>query len=71
MQLIPFKKELIDYLLATSNLPGFQRAIIDEKSFLDGGVFDNCSVEMLYDAGYRDILALRLFRKNHIRCECF
>lgn len=59
--------KLIDYLLATSNLPGFQRAIIDEKSFLDGGVFDNCSVEMLYDAGYRDILALRLFRKNNIR----
>ena len=61
------KGKLIDYLLATSNLQGFQRAIIDEKSFLDGGVFDNCSVEMLYDAGYRDILALRLFRKNNIR----
>lgn len=61
------KGKLIDYLLASSNLPGFKRAIIDEKSFLDGGAFDNCSVEMLYDAGYRDILALRLFRKNNIR----
>lgn len=61
------KGKLIDYLLATSNLPGFKRAIIDEKSFLDGGAFDNCSVQMLYDAGYRDIVALRLYRKNNIR----
>lgn len=61
------KGQLIDYLLATSNLPGFQRAVIDDKSFIDGGIYDNCSVEMLYEAGYKDILAIRLFRKNHIR----
>lgn len=61
------KGQLIDYLLASSNLPLFTRAKIDEKSFLDGGAFDNCSVEMLYNAGYRDIIALRLFTKNRIR----
>lgn len=61
------KGELIDYLLASSNLPVFKRAKIDDKSFLDGGAFDNCPVEMVYEAGYKDIIALRLFTKNRIR----
>ncbi len=62
------KGKLIDYLLATSNLPVFKRQKIDDKSFLDGGAYDNCSVEMLYDAGYKDIVAIRIFkRRNRIR----
>ncbi len=61
------KGKLIDYLLATSNLPVFKRAKIDEKVFLDGGATDNCSVEMLYDAGYKDVVAVRLFLRNRIR----
>lgn len=61
------KGKLVDYLLASSNLPVFKRSQIDEKKFLDGGVFDNCSVEMLYDAGYRNIMAIRLFTRNKIR----
>ena len=37
-------------------------------SFLDGGAYDNCSVEMLYDAGYKNIIAIKLFKKrNRIR----
>lgn len=61
------KGKLIDYLLASSNLPVFKRAQIDEKKFLDGGAFDNCSAQMLYDAGYRNIMAIRLFTRNKIR----
>lgn len=62
------KGKLVDYLLATSNLPVFKRQRIDEKSFLDGGAYDNCSVEMLYGAGYKDIVAIRIFkRRNRIR----
>ena len=61
------KGKLIDYILASSNLPVFKRTKIEDKSFLDGGTFDNCSVEMLYNSGYRNILALRLHRKNLIR----
>lgn len=61
------KGELVDYLLASSNLPVFKRAKINNKSFLDGGAFDNCPVEMLYDAGYKNIIALRLFTRNRIR----
>lgn len=60
--------EVVNYLMATSNLPIFKRQKISDKSFLDGGAFDNCSVEMLYDEGYRDIIAIRLFSKrNRIR----
>lgn len=60
--------KLIDYLMATSNLPVFKRQKIDDKSFLDGGAYDNCSVEMLYESGYRNIVAIRIFkRRNRIR----
>lgn len=61
------KGKLIDYLLATSNLPVFKRAQIDEKLFIDGGATDSCSVEMLYEAGYKDIIAVRLFLRNRIK----
>lgn len=59
--------KLIDYLLASSNLPVFKRAKIEDKLFIDGGATDNCSVEMLYDDGYKDIVAIRLFQRNRIR----
>lgn len=60
--------DVVNYLMATSNLPIFKRQKISDKSFLDGGAFDNCSVEMLYDEGYKDIIAIRLFTKrNRIR----
>ena len=62
------KGKLVDYLMATSNLPVFKRQKIDNMSFLDGGAYDNCSVEMLYDAGYKNIIAIKLFKKrNRIR----
>ncbi len=56
--------KVVDYLLATSNLPVFKRQIIDNKSFLDGGAYDNCSVEMLYEAGYKNIIAIKLFKRR-------
>ncbi len=61
------KGKLVDYLLASSNLPVFKRAKINDKNFMDGGVFDNCSVEMLYDAGYTNVIASRLYLLNRIR----
>lgn len=61
------KGKLIDYLMASSNLPVFKRATIEDKKFIDGGAVDNCSVEMLYEAGYKKIVAIRLFLKNRIR----
>ena len=61
------KGKLIDYLMASSNLPVFKRAKIEDKNYLDGGAVDNCSVEMLYEAGYKNVVAVRLFLRNRIR----
>lgn len=56
--------KVIDYLMATSNLPVFQRAIIDDKSYLDGGAWDACPINMLERAGYKNIIAIRVFKKT-------
>ena len=56
--------KLIDYLMATSNLPVFQRAKIDDKSYLDGGAWDACPINMLEKAGYKHIIAIRVYKKT-------
>ncbi len=61
------KGELIDYLMATSSLPVFKRAKIDNKSYLDGGVYDNCPVEMIHKKGSKDIIAIRNYKRMRIR----
>lgn len=58
------KGKLIDYLMATSNLPVFQRARIDDKSYLDGGAWDACPINMLEKSGYNNIIAIRVFKKT-------
>ncbi|MDO4283254.1 MAG: patatin-like phospholipase family protein [Clostridia bacterium] len=56
--------KLIDYLMATSNLPVFQRAKIDDKSYLDGGAWDACPINMLEREGYEHVIAIRVFKKT-------
>lgn len=56
--------KLIDYLMATSNLPVFQRARIDDKSYLDGVAWDACPINMLERSGYNNIIAIRVFKKT-------
>lgn len=50
--------KLVDYLMASSRLPGIKAKVIDDKVFLDGGVADNMPVTMLAKKGYRDIIAV-------------
>jgi NTE family protein len=50
---------LIDYLLASSNLPTFRQEKRNGKYFLDGGFYDNLPVDMLIDKGYENIIAIR------------
>lgn len=50
---------LIDYLLASSNLPTFRQEKRNGKYFLDGGFYDNLPVNMLIDKGYENIIAIR------------
>lgn len=61
------KGKLIDYIMATSNLPVFKRAVVDNKKYLDGGVWDNCPVRMLEKKGYNDAIIIRAYKRNRIR----
>ena len=51
--------KLIDYLLASAKLPIFSPHNIDDNRFLDGGFINNCPINMLIDAGYDEIIAIR------------
>ncbi|MCK5848898.1 MAG: patatin-like phospholipase family protein [Caldisericia bacterium] len=59
-----FKKEIpkgkiIDYLMASSNFPIFKREIIDDKKFIDGGIFDNSPIQPLKSKGYKSLIVIR------------
>ncbi|MHA6482199.1 patatin-like phospholipase family protein [Paenibacillus sp. strain BS8-2] len=50
---------LLDYLMASASFPGFQTTFIDDKAFIDGGLYDNCPINMLAGKGYTQIIAVR------------
>lgn len=50
---------LIDYIMASSRLPGFKQEPLGEKYFIDGGVYNNCPVNMLAFNGFKKIFAVR------------
>jgi len=50
--------KLIEYLIASSYLPGFKREKLSGKSFLDGAFHDNLPLNLLVDHGYRNIIAI-------------
>jgi NTE family protein len=53
------KGMLKDYIMASSRLPGFKQEPIGEKFFIDGGVYNNCPVNMLVDKNFKNIFAIR------------
>lgn len=52
---------LPDYIMASATFPGFQPTVIQGKQYIDGGLYDNCPMNMLADRGCRRILAVRTF----------
>jgi len=58
---------LIDYLMASSNLPGFKAQMIGDKKFIDGFVHNNLPVNMLTSKGYDEIIAVRTNSFGKIR----
>lgn len=50
---------VVDYLMASASFPGFQTTFIDDKAFIDGGLYDNCPINMLASKGYTSIVAVR------------
>ena len=61
------KGKLIDYIMASSNLPVFQRTRINDKNYLDGGVYDNCPVSLLESQGIKEAIVIRTYKWNRIR----
>lgn len=50
---------LKQFILASAYFPAFNRPMIDGKSFIDGGVYNNCPVNPLIYKGYDKIIAIR------------
>lgn len=51
--------KVVEYLLASANLPAFKQDKIDGKHYLDGGFYDNLPLNMLARKGYKEIIAVR------------
>lgn len=59
------KGKLADYILSSAYLPIFKlERIIDNKFYLDGGIYRNCPVDMFIDAGYDEIYAIKAWRSK-------
>lgn len=61
------KGKIVDYIMASSNLPVFKRVVIDDKKYLDGGAFDNCPVHMLEEKGFKNVIVIRAHKRLKIR----
>ncbi len=61
------REKLIEYLLASANLPAFKIEKFDGKLFLDGGFYDNLPVKLLGSKGYKDIIIIRTFGLGRTR----
>jgi len=65
-----FKKDipegkLIDYIISSAYLPIFKlERIIDDKFYLDGGVYSNCPIDLLVDNDYDEIYVIRCWQRN-------
>lgn len=64
--------ELIDYVMASASFPGLKALRINRKLFLDGGLYDNCPINMLGDKGYGRAVVVHTYgigRRQRLRAE--
>lgn len=54
------KKEMVNFLLASSCFPIFKAQKIGEMEFVDGGVYDNIPINMLIKKGYKNIIVVNI-----------
>lgn len=50
--------QIVDYIMASSALPIFQKQEIDGNVFIDGGFYDNVPIKGLVDRGHKNIIAV-------------
>lgn len=51
--------KLVDYIIASATFPIFPPKIIDDKKYIDGGVYDNMPINLLVKNGYAKMLVIR------------
>lgn len=51
--------KLVDYIIASATFPIFPPKIIDDKKYIDGGVYDNMPINLLVKNGYDKMLVIR------------
>lgn len=61
------KGKLIDFLIASANLPAFKIEEMDGKKYLDGGFYNNLPIGLLCKKGYKDIIAVRTMAMGIVR----
>lgn len=54
------KGQVADYLFASANFPLFRSAKIDDKVYLDGGIYDNLPIRMLVERGYKSLITIQV-----------
>lgn len=57
---IPYGK-ITSYLMASANFPLFKMEPLAGKYFIDGGLYDNCPINLLVKKGCTKIIAVRTF----------
>lgn len=55
---IPHGK-LVKFVMASATFPGFKPEVIDDKAFIDGGIYDNCPMNLLLHKGYDEVITVR------------
>lgn len=57
--------KLADYIMASSYLPFFKfEKIIDDKYYLDGGVYSQCPINMFLERDYDEIYVIKAWRSK-------
>lgn len=56
--------EIKDYIMASASFPGFHPTVVEHMTFIDGGLRDNCPVDMLFDKGFSTVIAVRTLEPN-------
>ena len=51
---------LLDYILASSRFPGFKQELLEDKYYTDGGMYNNCPINMVARKGVKDIVVIRV-----------
>ncbi|MFA9423652.1 MAG: patatin-like phospholipase family protein, partial [Sedimentibacter sp.] len=59
--------KLVDFLIASANLPAFKMEEMDGKKYLDGGFYNNLPIDLLAKKGYKDIIAVRTMAMGIVR----